>query len=90
MLFINSYSFSDIQIFEKCGKISSVTIALKKDPKRPNEVLSMGYGFVEYSKSSDADKAIKNLQVRAIYHCFALVANSILGGHLQISILHPL
>jgi len=40
-----------------------VTVAKKKDPKKAGQMLSMGYGFVEYKRQSDADKAIKFLQV---------------------------
>lgn len=51
------------QLFEKCGKVADVTIARKKDPKKPESFLSMGYGFVEFKKKESADEAIKTLQV---------------------------
>lgn len=51
------------------GPVLNATIAKKKDPKKPGHLLSMGYGFVEYKKRSDALKAIKELQ------------NSTLEGH---------
>ena len=55
-------------MFLKCGKLRQVTVAKKKDPKRAGQMLSMGYGFVEYKRKSDADKAIKLLQV-----CFEIL-----------------
>jgi len=57
------------EAFSKLGPVLNATIAKKKDPKKPGHLLSMGYGFVEYKKRSDALKAIKELQ------------NSTLEGH---------
>nr|CAD7574502.1 unnamed protein product [Timema californicum] len=48
--------------FKKCGPIHYVTVALKKDPKKPGELLSMGYGFIQFKKKASADKALKTLQ----------------------------
>ncbi|XP_072949367.1 probable RNA-binding protein 19 [Epargyreus clarus] len=48
--------------FAVCGKLHSVTIAKKKDPKNPGQFLSMGYGFVQYYKSQHANEALKLLQ----------------------------
>ncbi|KAL0272301.1 UNVERIFIED_CONTAM: hypothetical protein PYX00_005331 [Menopon gallinae] len=48
--------------FSKCGKILSVTIAYKKDPKNPGKKLSLGYGFIQFSSKQEADKALKSLQ----------------------------
>ncbi|XP_054272125.1 probable RNA-binding protein 19 [Macrosteles quadrilineatus] len=50
------------QHFRKCGKVASVTIARKKDPARPGEVLSMGYGFVQFYKQAELNQALKQLQ----------------------------
>nr|XP_039260926.1 probable RNA-binding protein 19 [Styela clava] len=47
--------------FCKCGQIYNCTISKKKTHKK-EELLSMGYGFVQYYKKSDAEKAIKTLQ----------------------------
>lgn len=44
------------------GKIYSITIAKKKDPRNPGQFLSMGYGFVQYFKKLDTNEALKNLQ----------------------------
>ena len=51
----------------KCGKLRHVTIAKKKDPKKAGQMLSMGYGFAEYKRKADADKAIKLLQVKQLF-----------------------
>ncbi|GFO19800.1 multiple RNA-binding domain-containing protein 1 [Plakobranchus ocellatus] len=48
--------------FEKLGELHSATVAKKKDVKRPGELLSMGYGFVQYMKQRDAKEALKHLQ----------------------------
>ncbi|KAG8224194.1 hypothetical protein J437_LFUL002648 [Ladona fulva] len=48
--------------FKKCGKIHSATIAKKKNQKKPGEMLSMGYGFVQFLKKNNAEKALKTLQ----------------------------
>merc|ERR550534_689193 len=48
--------------FCSCGKISTVTIAKKKDPKKSDQMLSMGYGFVTFKKTKSADKCLKLLQ----------------------------
>nr|CAD7403642.1 unnamed protein product [Timema cristinae] len=34
----------------------------EKDPKKPGELLSMGYGFIQFKKKASADKALKTLQ----------------------------
>jgi len=55
--------------FCKCGSIFSANVAKKKDPKNPGQVLSMGYGFVQFWQKKGADSALKTLQ------------NSNLDGH---------
>lgn len=67
VLFVKNLKFETteaamLERFSSCGKVKSVTIAKKKDPKKSGELLSMGYGFVEYKKAKSADKAIKLLQ----------------------------
>ncbi|CAF1389231.1 unnamed protein product [Rotaria sordida] len=37
-------------------------VAKKKDPKRPGQLLSMGYGFIEYSSIKLLNEALKQLQ----------------------------
>jgi multiple RNA-binding domain-containing protein 1 len=44
------------------GKVYNVTIAKKKDPKKPGQSLSMGYGFVQFYKKQQANEALKSLQ----------------------------
>ncbi|CAH2262855.1 jg9228 [Pararge aegeria aegeria] len=48
--------------FSGCGRIHSVTVAKKKDPKNPGHLLSMGYGFVQFVKKEHANEALKELQ----------------------------
>lgn len=48
--------------FESCGKIASVTVARKKDPKKPGTLLSMGYGFVQFYTQAQLNNALKKLQ----------------------------
>ncbi|XP_014244006.1 probable RNA-binding protein 19 [Cimex lectularius] len=48
--------------FEEVGKLASVTVARKKDPKKPGATLSMGYGFVQFYHKSALDEALKRLQ----------------------------
>ncbi|XP_038209851.1 probable RNA-binding protein 19 [Zerene cesonia] len=48
--------------FVNCGKLHSVTIAKKKDPKNPGKFLSMGYGFVQFCRKEHATEALKSLQ----------------------------
>ncbi|CAK1580385.1 unnamed protein product [Parnassius mnemosyne] len=48
--------------FRNCGKIHSVIIAKKKDPKNPGQFLSMGYGFVQFYRKQQATEALKSLQ----------------------------
>ncbi|CAH0691925.1 unnamed protein product [Spodoptera exigua] len=52
--------------FSTVGKVHSVSIAKKKDPKNPGQFLSMGYGFVQYYKKEHANEALKNLQVTTL------------------------
>ncbi|CAB3220704.1 unnamed protein product [Arctia plantaginis] len=48
--------------FSEAGKVYSVSIAKKKDPKNPGQLLSMGYGFVQYFRKEYTNKALKLLQ----------------------------
>ncbi|CAH3173590.1 unnamed protein product [Porites evermanni] len=57
------------ETFSRLGPLLNTVIARKRDPKTPENLLSMGYGFVEYKNRSDALQAIKQLQ------------NSSLDGH---------
>ncbi|CAG5132481.1 unnamed protein product [Candidula unifasciata] len=73
-IFVKNLNFAStdeqlLQHFSKFGQIHSATVAKKKDPKTPGQLLSMGYGFVQFMKKADAKEALKNLQ------------NSELDGH---------
>lgn len=48
------------KLFRQCGSVRKVTVARRKDPKRG--MLSMGFGFVEFSTAKQAEQAIEKLQ----------------------------
>lgn len=48
------------KLFHQCGSVRKVTVARRKDPKRG--LLSMGFGFVEFSTAKQAEQAIEKLQ----------------------------
>lgn len=73
-LFVKNLNFSTTdeilkEHFCQCGSIFSATVAKKKDSKNPGQVLSMGYGFVQFWQKEGANSALKTLQ------------NSKLDGH---------
>ena len=54
-------------------KLFTLHVSRKKNPKKSGETLSMGYGFVQFFKSSDAEKALKLLQGKKLSdHCLEL------------------
>uniref|UniRef100_H3AVJ7 RNA binding motif protein 19 n=1 Tax=Latimeria chalumnae TaxID=7897 RepID=H3AVJ7_LATCH len=66
-LFIKNLDFSTTEetlkeAFSKAGTVKSCTISKKKD--KTGVLLSMGYGFLEYKKAEEAQKALRQLQ-----HC---------------------
>ena len=66
-LFVKNLNFSttDGQLKEhfcECGSIFSAIVAKKKDPKNPGQVLSMGYGFIQFREKKAANTALKTLQ----------------------------
>ncbi|XP_033978279.1 probable RNA-binding protein 19 [Trematomus bernacchii] len=66
-LFIKNLNFTTTEetlqeTFSKCGKITSCTISKKQD--KTGNMLSMGYGFVQYQTAEAAQKALRTLQ-----HC---------------------
>ncbi|KAM5193683.1 putative RNA-binding protein 19 isoform 2-T2 [Mantella aurantiaca] len=66
-LFIKNLNFSTSEetlreVFSKIGVVKSCSISKKKD--KQGTVLSMGFGFVEYKKPEQAQKALRQLQ-----HC---------------------
>ncbi|KAF0682855.1 Aste57867_25042 [Aphanomyces stellatus] len=48
--------------FETFGTLRKVTVARKKDPKTGKPTLSMGFGFVEFSTTAAAKKAMQQMQ----------------------------
>ncbi|CAL7941010.1 unnamed protein product [Xylocopa violacea] len=70
-LFVKNINFTTTEeqlktYFEKCGPVHYASIATKKDPKNPGAKLSMGYGFVQYKRKTDADRALKVLQMSVL------------------------
>lgn len=66
-VFVKNLNFSTTEdtladLFSKIGKIKSASIARKQNMKDPSKPLSMGFGFVEFERPRNAQKAIKRLQ----------------------------
>ncbi|CAG7830076.1 unnamed protein product [Allacma fusca] len=66
-LFVKNLNFSTTEAvlkkhFQETGSVYAVTIATKKDPKDPRQLLSMGYGFVQFYRAHDALGALKDQQ----------------------------
>ena len=73
-VFVKNLNFDTVEetltrTFSQIGAVKSVTIPMKKNTKygvsgrdKHKELLSMGYGFVEYKLKADAVKALKSLQ----------------------------
>ncbi|XP_020833705.1 putative RNA-binding protein 19 isoform X2 [Phascolarctos cinereus] len=64
-LFIKNLNFSTTEktlkeVFSKVGMVKSCTVSKKKN--KAGVLLSMGFGFVEYRKPEQAQKALKQLQ----------------------------
>ncbi|KFV77397.1 putative RNA-binding protein 19, partial [Dryobates pubescens] len=64
-LFIKNLNFATTEdtlkeAFSKVGAVKSCTISRKKD--KAGNLLSMGFGFVEYRKPESAQKALRRLQ----------------------------
>ncbi|XP_035700850.1 probable RNA-binding protein 19 isoform X2 [Folsomia candida] len=47
--------------FASVGRIFAVTVARRKDPKSPDQLLSQGFGFVQFYRAKDAAKALTTL-----------------------------
>ena len=66
------------------NSIYSATISRKKNPKKPGETLSMGYGFVQFYKYADAEKALKVVQGKRLHeHCLELKRSNRGGQSLE-------
>jgi multiple RNA-binding domain-containing protein 1 len=62
-LFIRNLNFSTTtarlaEIFQPLKGFLSAQVKTRTDPKRPNEILSMGFGFVEFATNAQAQSAI--------------------------------
>ncbi|KAL5233247.1 hypothetical protein ACI65C_000657 [Semiaphis heraclei] len=67
-LFIKNINFNTTEEnitkhFESCGKIANVTVARKKDPNHPGQLLSMGYGFIQFYRQKSVNEALKTKQL---------------------------
>lgn len=70
-LFIKNLNFKSnepavLEHFKHLGPIHIVQVARKKDPENPRQQISLGYGFIQFKKSSSADKALKTMQFTEI------------------------
>ncbi|CAF1389336.1 unnamed protein product [Adineta steineri] len=65
-LFVKNLNFdttdADLQNHFSSIGLCRAYVAKKKDPKRPSQLLSMGYGFVEFSSMKLLNEALKQLQ----------------------------
>uniref|UniRef100_A0A1A9VUG3 RRM domain-containing protein n=1 Tax=Glossina austeni TaxID=7395 RepID=A0A1A9VUG3_GLOAU len=52
--------------FKSLGAIHTVEIAKRRDTNNPQDILSLGYGFIQFKKASTADKALKIMQFTTI------------------------
>ncbi|KAL9884461.1 putative RNA-binding protein 19 [Glossina fuscipes fuscipes] len=52
--------------FKGLGAIHTVEIAKRRDTSNPQDILSLGYGFIQFKKASTADKALKIMQFTTI------------------------
>ena len=50
-----------VETFKPLTGFLSAVVKTRTDPKRPNEVLSNGYGFVEFRTAKDAEAAMKTM-----------------------------
>ncbi|KAJ2685351.1 Multiple RNA-binding domain-containing protein 1 [Coemansia spiralis] len=67
VLFVKNLDFDTTEdtlrsVFDGVDGLASVTIRRKKDPKRANKWLSMGFGFVEYKSPESARQALESFQ----------------------------
>lgn len=81
-VFVKNLNFSTTEdamkdLFSKVGRVKSASIARKRNVKEQSKPLSMGFGFVEFERAKNAQKAIKRLQ------------HSVLDGHkLELKLSH--
>ncbi|XP_055350135.1 probable RNA-binding protein 19 [Paramacrobiotus metropolitanus] len=66
-LFVKNLSFNTTdaslhEFFSAVGRVRKATVARKKNPRQNGGLLSMGYGFVEFTTPQSAQEALKKLQ----------------------------
>ena len=65
-LFVSNLNFSTgsaelRDLFKNLSGFTSARVKTKNDPKRPGQLLSMGFGFVEFSSKQDAESARRTM-----------------------------
>uniref|UniRef100_A0A1I8MYH3 RRM domain-containing protein n=1 Tax=Musca domestica TaxID=7370 RepID=A0A1I8MYH3_MUSDO len=70
-LFLRNLNFKTVREtvyshFKRLGTIHTVEIAKRKDPNNPSQTTSLGYGFIQFKKTSVAEYALKNMQFTTI------------------------
>jgi len=59
--------------FETIAKVKSAMVSRKRDASNPEKALSMGFGFVQYYRQADTQRALKELQGDLLDgHCLEL------------------
>ena len=77
-LFVRNLNFSTtsqglVELFKPLKGFSSARVKTKTDPKKPGEVLSMGFGFVEFSSKPEAESAAAALSGHTLDgHCLVV------------------
>ena len=52
--------------FRYLGSIHLIQVARKKDPEDPTQMISLGYGFIQFKQRSSAERALKTMQFHDI------------------------
>lgn len=70
-LFIKNLNFNTeeqtVRIhFRHLGSIHLIQVAKKKDPDHPTQMISLGYGFIQFKQKSGAERALKTMQFHDI------------------------
>lgn len=63
-LFVRNLNFETTtdrlkQVFESLDGFVAARVKMKNDPKKPGQILSMGFGFVEFKTKAQAQEALK-------------------------------
>lgn len=54
------------QHFKHIGPIHMIQVAMKKDPENPKNLVSFGYGFIQFKLKSSAERALSSMQFTTI------------------------